>query len=143
MLGEKLSKNITFKQKLQVKVKSRSKVVPVFVFYLWRHLWQTFRIAAKFLYNSSLNRSKRFLTLDQDFNQSSWKLLQMESACSKTLKIQNFCRMFGTRCEIGPLMTPISKVLQNSFKIIYRDQTTTETSTLLVIFIFKRPNQSL
>ena len=40
-------------------------------------------------------------------------------------------------------MTSFSKIFQNSFKVIYRDQTTIETSTLLAICIFKRPNPIL
>ena len=39
-------------------------------------------------------------------------------------------------------MTSFSNVLQNSFKVIYRDQTTIETSTLLAICIFK-PSSSV
>ena len=44
-------KKYDFLKKLQVKVRSTSKRMSVFVFYLWRHLWQTFRTAANFLYN--------------------------------------------------------------------------------------------
>ena len=55
----------------------------------------------------------------------------MESTCFKTLKLQTFCKMFGERCEPG---APL--VLQNSFKLLYRDETTTETSTLPAICIF-------
>ena len=40
-------------------------------------------------------------------------------------------------------MTLFSKVLQSSFKVMYRDQTTIETSTLPVIYIFKRSNPIL
>ena len=40
-------------------------------------------------------------------------------------------------------MTSFSKVLQSSFKVMYRDQTTIETSTLPVIYIFKRSNPIL
>ena len=40
----------------------------------------------------------------------------------------------------GPFMTSFFSVLQNSFKVIYRDQTTIETSTLPAICIFKRSN---
>ena len=47
-------------KKPQVKVKSRSKVIRAFVFFLWRHLWQTVRIAANFLHNSSLSKNTRF-----------------------------------------------------------------------------------
>ena len=41
----------------------------------------------------------------------------------------------------GLHMTLFSNVLQNSFKVIYGDQTTMETSTLPVICIFKRSNR--
>ena len=44
-------KKYDFLKQLQVKVRSTSKRMSVFVFYLWRHLWQTFRTAANFLYN--------------------------------------------------------------------------------------------
>ena len=37
-------------------------------------------------------------------------------------------------------MTSFSKILQSSCKVIYRDQTTIETSTLPAICTFKRPN---
>lgn len=47
-------------KKPQVKVKSRSKVISAFVFYLWLHLWQTVRIAANFLHNSLLSKNTRF-----------------------------------------------------------------------------------
>ena len=40
----------------------------------------------------------------------------MERTCFKTLKLQNFCKMLGERCETE---TPI---FQNSFKVIYCDQ---------------------
>ena len=43
----------------------------------------------------------------------------------------------------GPFMTSFSKIFQSSFKVIYRDQTPTETSTLLAICIFKRSNPIL
>ena len=119
-----LEKKKKKKKKWQVKVKFRSKVMPVLVFYFWRHLWQFIRTAAIFLYNSSLSRNARFFKSDQAFNQS-WKLVQMENTCFKTLKLQKFCKIFGERCETGgPFMMSFSKVLQNNFKIIYRDQTT-------------------
>ena len=47
-----------------VKVKSRSKVMPVLVFYLWRHLWQTFQTVANLLHNSCLSRNTRFLLFE-------------------------------------------------------------------------------
>ena len=99
-LSKTPSKNINFK-KTHFKVKSRSKAMTVFVFYLWRHLWQTFRTAANFLYNSLLSRNTTFLISGQDFNQSLWKLVQMESTCFKTLKLQNFCKMLVERRETG------------------------------------------
>ena len=40
-------------------------------------------------------------------------------------------------------MTSFSKVPQNSFKVIYRDQTTIETSEILGICIFKRSDTIL
>ena len=65
------------------------------------HLCQTFRIAANFLYNSWSSGNTRFLVLGQVFNQSLWKLVQMKSTSSKTLKLQNFfnCKMLGQRCK--------------------------------------------
>ena len=63
----------------------------------------------------------------------------MESICFKTLKLQNFCKMLGERCE---RRAPF-KVLKNSFEVIYRDQTTIETSLLQVICVFKRENPIL
>ena len=100
------SQKYDFWEKVRVKVKSRSKVMSVFVFYMWLHLWQTFE-TANFLYYSTLSRNTRFLISGQDFNQSLWKLVQMESTCFKTLKLQNFCKMFDER---GPIMMSFSKV---------------------------------
>ena len=51
------------------------------------------------MYNSSLSRNTRFLIWDQFFNQSLFKLAQMESFCFKTLKLKNFFKMLGERCE--------------------------------------------
>ena len=99
-LSETSPKNITFKKK-QVKIKSRSKVMPVSVFYLWHYLWQTFRFSTYFMYNSSLGRSTKFLISDQDFNQSLRKLVQRESTRFETLKSQNFCKMLGEKCVLG------------------------------------------
>ena len=48
--------------------------------------------------------------------------------------------MLGEKCET---MMSFSKVLQNSFKVIYCNQATTETFTLPVICIFKRSNPIL
>ena len=73
-LSETPSKNLTFLKKSQVRVKSRSKFMPVFLFYLWLHLRQTFRTA-------------RSLISGQVFSQWLWKLVQMESTCFKTLKL--------------------------------------------------------
>ena len=103
-LSETSPKSMTFFKKLQVKIKSRSNVMPVSVFYLWRYLWQTFRTAANFLYNSSLGRSKRFLMSAQDFNQSLWKLVKRKSTRFKTLNLQNVCKMLGEKCVLG---TPV------------------------------------
>ena len=38
----------------------------------------------------------------------------------------------------GPFIAWLLKILQNGFKVIYRDQTTIETSTLPTIWIFKK-----
>ena len=67
----------------------------------------------------------------------------MESTCFKTLKLQIVCKMLAERCETGPLYASFSNVLQNNFKVIYRDQTTIETFTLPAICIFKRSNPIL
>ena len=81
LLSETPSQNMTFKKKTQFKVKSRSKVMSVFVFYLWHHLWQTFRTASNFLYNSSLSRNTRFLKYRAKFlihrheNRYKWRKL--------------------------------------------------------------------
>ena len=90
-----------FYKKQQVKAKSKSKVMPVFVFYLWRNLWQTFRTSVNFLYNFSVSRDTRSLIWGQVFNQSLWKLVQTENTCFKTLQLQNFCKMLGKRCKTG------------------------------------------
>ena len=74
LLSETPSNNMTFFKKSQVRVKSRSKFMPVFLFYLWCHLRQTFRTA-------------RSLISGQVFSQWLWKLVQMESTCFKTLKL--------------------------------------------------------
>ena len=78
--------------------------MPIFVFYLWRHLWQTFRTAANFLYNSSFSRNTRFLISGQVFNQSLQKLVQMKSTCFKTLKLQNFMRLLSQNIAV---LTPV------------------------------------
>ena len=44
---------------------SKSKVMPVFVFWLWSPLWQTIKIGANFLCHLSLHRNKRLLTSAQ------------------------------------------------------------------------------
>ena len=31
------------------------------------------------------------------------KMVRMNSTCFKTLKVQNLCKIFGERCETGPL----------------------------------------
>ena len=62
----------------------------------------------------------------------------MERTCLKTQNLQNSCKMFGERCKTSPFLTSFSKVLQNSFKVIYRDKTTLETSTLPAICAFNR-----
>ena len=102
-----------------------------FVFFLRHHLWQIFITAANFL-----SRNTRFLTLGQVFNQSSWKLVQLESTCFKTLKLLKI----SERCKTGLFMTSPSKVPQNSFQVIYHNQTTIETSTLPIICTFKMPD---
>ena len=50
-----------FFKKTQVKVKPKTKVMLVFAFYLWHHLWQTLGTAANFYCNSSFSRDTRFL----------------------------------------------------------------------------------
>ena len=50
---------------------------------------------------SLLTRNTRFCMSGQVFNQSLSKLMQMESTCFKTLKLQTFCKIFGQRCETG------------------------------------------
>ena len=59
------TKNMTFKKTLQVKITSKSKVIPAIVFWLWRRLWQTIKIAANFLSHFLLHRNKRRLTSGQ------------------------------------------------------------------------------
>ena len=109
----------------------------IFVFYLWRHLWQTFTTGANFLYNSSLSRNTRFPTSDQVFSQSLWKLVQMESTHLKTLKLQNFYKILGEKCE-----TFNEVIFQSSWKQFQgnisrqHEQTTIKTSTLSAICIF-------
>ena len=98
-----------------VKVKSISKVMPGFVFYLWRNLWQTFRTAANFLYNSSLSRNTKFLISDQVFSLSLWKFAQMESNCFKTLKLQNVFKMLAESCETR---TPLWHHFPKFFKTV-------------------------
>ena len=101
----------------------------------------TSRIAENFLYNSSLSRNARFFTLDQVFNQSLRKL------CFKTLKLLKF-KIF-VKCLVkdvkqGALYDVIFlKFFKKSFKVIYRNQTTIETSTFPAICIFKRSNPIL
>ena len=103
-----------FLKKLLIKVRSRPKFMPVFVFYLWRPLWQTCRTAANFLHNSSLSRNTRFFISGQVLNQSLWKEVQMENTCFKTLKLQNFCKMSGEWCETG---APLSRHFRNFFPV--------------------------
>ena len=127
------------KKSPQVKVKSRSKVMRVFEFYWWRHLWQTFRTVANFLQNFSISRNTSFPISGQVFNQNyknwyKWRVL----VSKQNYKILVKCWVKGVKN--GTLMTSFSKVLQNSFKVIYRDQTKPETYGLPAICIFKRSN---
>ena len=123
-------------KKVQVKVKSTSKVMPVFVFCLWCHFWETFRTAANFLNNSSLSKNTRFLMLGQVFNQSLGKFTQKESTCFKTLKLKFFCKMLGLkqRSFYDVIFQSFSKQFQGS--LLW--PTTIKTSTLPAICIFKR-----
>ena len=107
------------------------KLCKLLYFFLRHHLWQIFTTAANFL-----SRNTRFLTLGQVFNQSLWKLVQLESTCFKTLKLLKI----SERCKTGLFMTSRSKVPQNIFQVIYYNQTTIETSTLPIICTFKMPN---
>ena len=130
---------------MRTSVKFRTKVMAVFAFHLWCHLWQTFRTAVDFLYNFSLSRNTRFLISGQVFNQSLWKLVQMENASFKRLKLQSFFKILCERCEtaadVWRHFPP--KVIQNSFKVIYCNQTIRETSTIPAIDIFKWTNPSI
>ena len=130
---------------MQTSVKCKSKVRAVFAFHLWCHLWQTFRTAVDFLHNFSLSRNTRFLISGQVFNQSLWKLVQMENASFKRLKLQSFFKILCERCEtaadVWRHFPP--KVIQNSFKVIYCNQTIRETSTIPAIDIFKWTNPSI
>ena len=60
-------------------------------------------------------------------------------------KITNFFKIIFERCETASNVWRYfpPKVLQNSFKIIYCNQTITETSTIPAIDIFKRENPSM
>lgn len=127
---------MAFQKKLKVKVKFMS----AFVFYLWLHLRQAFRTATNFLYNTSLSRNTRSRTLGQLFNHSSWKLMQVNSTCSKTLKLQNVCKMLVKRVKQGTLYGVIFQGLSNSFKVMHGNLTTIETSTDPAICIFRRSN---
>ena len=130
---------------MQTSVKCKSKVRAVFAFHLWCHLWQTFRTAVDFLHNFSLSRNTRFLISGQVFNQSLWKLVQMENASFKRLKLQSFFKILCERCETAAHVWRHfpPKVLQNSFKVIYCNQTIRETSTIPAIDIFKWTNPSI
>ena len=69
----------------------------------------------------------------------------MENAFFKRLKLQIFLKIIFERCEteanVWRHIPP--KVLQNSFKLIYRNQAIRETSTIPAIDIFKRENPSI
>ena len=129
---------------MQTSVKCKSKVRAVFAFHLWCHLWQTFRTAVDFLHNFSLSRNTRFLISGQVFNQSLWKLVQMENASFKRLKLKSFFKILCERCEIAANVWrhSLPKVLQNSFKVICWNQTIRETPTIPAIDIVKRTNPS-
>ena len=100
------------KKNLKVKVKFMS----AFVFYLWLHLRQAFRTVTNFLYNTSLSRNTRSRTLGQVFNHSSWKLMQVNSTCSKTLKLPNVCKMLVKRVKQGTLYGVIFQSLSKQFQ---------------------------
>ena len=57
-------------------------------------------------------------------------------------KITKFCKMLGKKCKTGVTLL-FSKILQNSFIVIYSNQTTIKTSTLPAICIFKKSNPIL
>ena len=130
---------------MQTSVKFKSKVIAVFAFHLWCHLWQTFRTAVDFQYNFSLSRNLRFLISGQVLYQYSWKLVQMENASFKRLKLQIFFKIIFERCETAANVWRHfpPKVLENSFKLIYRNQTIRKTSSIPAIDIFKRENPSI
>ena len=142
---------------MQTSVRFQSKVMAVFALHLWCHLWQTFRteslskitnrleIIVDFLYNFPLSRNTRFLISGQVFNQSLWKLVQMENDSFKRLKLQSFFKILCERCETAAHVWRHfpPKVLQNSFKVIYCNQTIRETSTIPAIDIFKWTNPSI
>ena len=66
--------------------------------------------------SSSLSRNTRFLISGQIFNQSLWELVQMESTCFKTLKLQNLCKVLGERCETGALYGVIFQSSSKQFQ---------------------------
>ena len=59
------SKNITLKKTPQIKITSKSKVMPVFVFWLWHHLSQTIKIGANLLCHFLSHRNTRLFTSGQ------------------------------------------------------------------------------
>ena len=129
-------KNMTFRKKTQVKITTRSKVMPVFFFFFFslrRHLPQTIKIGANSLCNSLLNTNKRFLISRHVSSQFSWILVQNEKDYSLTL----FVIYLEEGAKRGPLFDVSSQILQSSFKAIYRDQTTIESSKLETIYIFR------
>ena len=67
-------------------------------------------------------------------------MVQTKNTCLKIPKLQNFVKCLVKDVKQGPLYGVIFEVLQNSFKVIYYDQATIETSTLPAICIFKRSN---
>ena len=124
----------------QVKLKYGSNVMPVFVFYLWRYLWET---TGNILYNSLLSRNTRSLYRAKFFNRSLSKLIQIESSCDKALILQNFCKIICERYKTGAPYEVIFQSPSKQFESIYRDQTTIETTTISSICIFKSSNPIL
>ena len=104
------SKNLTLKKRPPVNMTSRSKVMPVFGFPLWRYHRQTIKIGENFLCNSLLHRNERLLLSGKVLRPPSLKSEQNEKDYSLTLKFLKFCKIFGERCETGaPFWCQFSK----------------------------------
>ena len=132
--------NYDSSKKPQFKLTYGSNAMPVFVFYLWRHLWET---AGNILYNSLLSRNTRSLYRAKFFNRSLSKLIQIESSCYKALILQIFYKIICESCKTGAPYEVIFQSPSKQFQSIYRDQTTIETTTISAICIFKSSNPIL